>query len=318
MHWFASHVNSFSGVSGSFVKSATDLEVKWWTTDAGLRSSSFCEALEDYKLWCPHSAVVSLVHLSVLPISPGPLSSLQKEIEYIDNLCMLELFVKFILLCSLGVQLGFNMTKSALMNGNPMDFVSILPHPSLTHSTACNGSWETSAACCCWHELLTPNRPTWWRRRSKSSQPSVSSERKTCKCVLIHVLSRLDTRLMETHWTREVKIKVLDSEILLYLPSNVIQYFILERKCSTVHCHINTDPFFMCHTGFSLPVFQVQNLQLELVMFFRTKIAPKMTWEPSTNTEPILKKLFSSGKKKVQVQVHKVSFEFVFPLNGWK
>lgn len=95
---------------------------------------------------------------------------------------MLELFVEFILFCWLGVCVGgFNISENAFINGNPMDFVFILPHPFMTHSTDSNGSWETSAAYCCWHEPLTPNRPTWWLRRSKFSQPSVSLGRKTCE-----------------------------------------------------------------------------------------------------------------------------------------
>lgn len=124
----------------------------------------------------PHSAALSLINLSALPFFSWPLSSLQKKIGANDNLCMSELFVEFILFF-------FYMTANAFINGNPTDFVSILPHPFMTHSMDCNGSWETSAACCCWHEPLTPNRPTWWRRRSKFSQPSVSLERKICKCL---------------------------------------------------------------------------------------------------------------------------------------
>lgn len=87
---------------------------------------------------------------------------------------MLELFVEFLLLCRLWGARGVStfLRMLSLMETQ---------WPFMTRSTDCNGSWETSAACCCWHELLTPNRPTWWRRRSRFSQPSVSLERKTCE-----------------------------------------------------------------------------------------------------------------------------------------
>lgn len=138
MHWFISHDYSFFGSVGP-------ISQKCHTTGGQMmnsrgfsfvlmrarRSSPFflrcwwTESLES-----PHSAALSVINLSALPFFSWPLSSLPKKVGANYNLC------------------------------NPTDFVSVLPHPFMTHSMDCNASWETSAACCCWREPLTPNKPT--------------------------------------------------------------------------------------------------------------------------------------------------------------
>lgn len=76
-----------------------------------------------------------------------------------------------------------------LINFYLMDLFFILPHfHHVFHSMGCKGSWETSGACCCWQEQLTPGRPTWWRRLSKFFQLSALLEKKTCKLKVFYLI----------------------------------------------------------------------------------------------------------------------------------
>lgn len=208
---------------------------------------------------------------------------------------MSELFVEFFLFF-------FYMTANAFINGNRTDFVSILPHPFMTHSMDCNGSWETSAACCCWHEPLTPNRPTWWRRRSKFSQPSVSLERKICECLFyflfklfprVLILDYKHAQLRKLKKKKKKNSKYTDVSKKLELMQMILKYCptLREKQKNTAHCYISVMVTFMCHAGFSLSASKPAAWTGHI--FPNKKIAPKMTLEPFTNTEPISKKLFS-------------------------